>query len=495
MSRLTIDPGTRELIRELLAFFEARGTEAYAAGGFLRDGLLGVRARDIDLAISGDPFVLGRELADVLSGAFVELDLGRKHARIVLSEGDAVIDLTPFDGTIEDDLRRRDYTIDALGARLADTLAEETHVIDPTGGLADLDARLVRATSEEALRADPLRPLRGARIAAQLGFELEPVTREMVERLAPTVSDAAPERQREELMRVFAAPLAGRGVRLLEELGLLAVVLPELDVTRGVEQPKEHTYDVFGHCLTAVEKLDVLLADEEPDGEVDGRLWRELWSALGWWSGGHEYMRAPVVMGTPRGALLKFCGLLHDIGKPATKTFEESGRMRFFGHSDVGAEMAVSLMRRLRFSGREIDIVRRMIEAHLRPVQMAQERVPSKRAVYKFFRDTGGAGIDTLFLSLADHLATVGPDINWNGYRAHVAVTGHILRTYFEDERVTAPPKLLSGEDLMAEFGLEPGPLLGELLEAVREAVATGEVRTREDALALARERLAARSV
>ncbi len=491
MRRLTVSPERRHLLERLTAFFGERGASAYATGGFLRDALLGLPARDLDVAVAGDSLILGRALAGELGGHFVALDESRGHARIVLPDGDVTIDLTPVPGTIEDDLRRRDYTIDALGAPLSEVAAGAVEVIDPTGGFADLEARLLRATSEEALKEDPLRPLRGARIAAQLDFEIETSTREMISRYAAQVAEAAPERQREELMRMLAMPQAGRGIRLLDELGLLSAVLPEMDVTRGVEQPKEHHHDVFGHSIAALEALDTLLADKPPDGEHDGRLWRELWDALDWWDGGHEYFREPVVAGTPRRALVKLCGLLHDIGKPATKTFEESGRMRFFGHSDTGAEIAGGLMRRLRFSGREREIVERMIEAHLRPVQMAQDRAPTKRAVYRYFRATGEAGIDTLFLSLADHLGTVGPNVNWEGFRAHVAVVSHILHLRFADERVTSPPKLVSGDDLMRELGLEPGALLGVLLEAVREAQAAGDVSTPAEALALARRRLA----
>jgi len=292
-------------------------------------------------------------------------------------------------------------------------------------------------------------------------------------------------------MRMLAAPQAGRGMRLLDGLGLLSALLPEMDVTRGVEQPKEHHHDVFGHSIAVVEALDTLLAVEPPDDERNGRLWRELWSALEWWEGGRDYFVEPVTAGTPRRALVKLCGLLHDIGKPATKTFEESGRMRFFGHSDTGAEITGRLMRRLRFSSREREIVMRMIEAHLRPVQMAQDRAPTKRAVYRYFRATGEAGIGTLFLSLADHLGTVGPNVRREGFRAHVAVVSHILHLRFADEGVTSPPKLVSGDDLMRDLGLEPGALLGELLEAIREAQAAGDVGTPEEALALARERLA----
>jgi poly(A) polymerase len=488
--RLTIPDDLRPVIREIAAFFAGRSVGAFATGGFVRDVLLERDPHDVDIAVPGDTLTLGRALADELGGAFVALDEERGHVRIVLPEGDVFVDLTRYESDIETDLRRRDFTIDALAANLADLADGEAEVIDPTGGLADLEAKVVRATAEEPLQVDQLRVFRGVRIAAQLDFEIEPSTRELIARYAPRVGEAAPERQREELMRLCATDRAGPGLRMMDELGLLAAVLPELDIMRGVEQPKEHYYDVFGHALTAVSALDFILSEEEPNEAMAARLWRELWDQLAWWAGASDHFRERIVTGTTRRALLKICGLLHDIGKPDTKTFEESGRMRFFGHSDVGAEIAVRLMRRLRFSGREIEIIRRAIEAHLRPVQMAQERAPTKRAVYRYFRATGEAGIDTLFLSLADHLGTVGPNVRWDGWCRHVAVVSHILRLSMEDPHVVRPPRLINGDDLMREFGLEPGPLLGELLEYVREANAAGDVSTPEEALALVRTRL-----
>ncbi|HUF54562.1 MAG TPA: HD domain-containing protein [Dehalococcoidia bacterium] len=488
--RLVVPKDLQPLIREIAAFFAARDVAAYAAGGFVRDVALGWAPHDVDLAVSGNTLALGRALAEGLGGSFVALDEGRGHVRIVLPERDVFVDLTPYGGDIEADLRRRDFTIDAMAAPLSVLANGEADVIDPLGGKADLASKLVRALGEEQFEADPLRALRGARIAAQVEFEIEPSTRDLVAKYAARVVEAAPERQREELMRVFAVERAGRGVRLMDELGLLSAVLPEMDVARGVEQPKEHFHDVFGHSVAAVEALDIILSESEPESETESRLWRELWSQLAWWDGARDHFRERLAAGTTRRTLLKFCGLLHDIGKPATKSFEASGRMRFFGHSDVGAEMAVRLMRRLRFSSRETDIIRRALAEHLRPVQMAQERAPTRRAVYRYFRAAGDAGIDTLFLSLADHLGTVGPDVRWEGWRAHVAMVSHVLRLCFENPQIIRPPKLIDGDDLMREFGLEPGPLLGELLEAVREAHAAGEVATAEQALALARKRL-----
>ena len=489
-SPLRLGSAEGEIIRTIDRFFRAWGVEAYATGGFLRDALLGLAVHDIDISLAADPLVIGRRLADGLSGHYFALAEERQMARVLLPAPGLHIDLLPLTAPIEEDLRRRDYTIDAMAAPLAALAEGSLQLIDPTGGLADLRAGIVRATSEQALVDDPVRLLRGVRIATQLDFEIEPETFEMLRRRAALVSACAAERQRDELMRMLTTPRAGRGLQLMEDAGLLQAVLPETSVMRGVQQPKEHHWDVFGHARATVEALDILLAEAEPDEPSARHVWRELWSALVWWTGARGYLAEEIVMGTPRSAVLKLTGLLHDIGKPQTKSLDETGRIRFFGHGDVGAEIAVRLLQRLRFSAREVAMVRAMIEAHLRPLQMAQQGAPTRKAVYRFFRDTGEAGIDTLLLSLADHLGTVGPRLDMDGWQRHVALVNYIILTRFQEAEVVTPPRLLRGDELMAALGLSPGPVVGELLEMIREAQAEGEVTTPEEAIALAREHL-----
>jgi poly(A) polymerase len=196
-----------------------------------------------------------------------------------------------------------------------------------------------------------------------------------------------------------------------------------------------------------------------------------------------------------RAGLLKVGGLLHDIAKPETRTVDENGRMRFFGHASEGAGMVGPVLRRLRFSGAEIRLVEAMVREHLRPLQISKDGHPSRRALFRYFRDCGEAAIDVLFLSLADHLATVGPRLNWGGWRRHVAVIKHILMQRYADETLIAPPRLLTGHDLMEALGLSPGPLVGQLLATVEDAQGAGEVRNREEALALARRELEGRGV
>lgn len=508
MATLRIDSSDlRGLIASVAAFFEERGVSAWATGGFVRDVLLGLPVYDIDISVSGDSLTLGPTLAEALGGTYFSLQEERGHSRVLLPDSQIhaakpvfakqtprlLIDLMPLKAPdIEADLRLRDYTIDALAAPLSELARGEAQIIDPTGGLADLEARLVRMTGERRYVEDSLRLLRGPRIANQLLFQIEPDTANAIRRNAAAIATAAAERQRDELVRIFSSERAGAGVRLLDELGLFTVLLPEMEPARGVEQPSNHHYyDVLGHSFAAVDALDMLLSEERPDSSPQREIWEELWDGLAWCVGLRDYFREETSPGTTRGAILKFCALLHDMAKPQTKSIDANGRMRFFGHSDLGAEMATRLMQRLRFPTREISRVAAMIDAHLRPLQLGQQGDPSRRAIYRFFRDTKGAGIDTLFLAMADHLGSVGPRVSVEGFRAHVALTGYILHVRFSEEQVISPAHLIDGDDVMAALGIEQSEVIGDLLEAVREAQAGGEVATKEQALKLAREKLA----
>ncbi|HET8944668.1 MAG TPA: HD domain-containing protein [Dehalococcoidia bacterium] len=482
MSTLTDFPLTgprRQLVSELAAFFEALGVHAYAVGGLVRDALLDRPFNDLDIGIEADPLELAPQIASAFEGTFFMLDEERRIVRVLLPEREAQVDLQRLKGAIEEDLRTRDFTIDAMGAELPQAASGRIELIDPAGGFADLRARSVRAVSEANLVDDPLRLLRGVRLAAVLDFEIEPDTAEIIRRNARLLATSAAERQRDELMLILGSGRARRGLRLMDELGLLSVVIPELDVTRGVDQPKEHHWDVFNHSIESVAAMEMLLSDEAP--EKDAWLWRELWSGLGWWP------EARAATGGDRAAVLMMACLLHDIGKPATKTFQEDGRMRFFGHAEAGAAAATKLLTRLRFPSRQAAAVSAMIDAHMRPLQMAQQGAPTDRAIYRFFRDTAGAGADTLLLSLADHLAAVGPRVSEEGWRRHVAIVSYILRRAAEDRHVIMPPRLIDGDELMAELGIPPGKELGKILEMIREGQAAGEVKSREDGLRLAR--------
>src|SRR6266542_1529912 len=446
----------RAILSELAVVLSVQRVEAWATGGFLRDVLLGRDVKDLDVTIAADPLELGPVIADTFGGDYFPLDAERGRVRILLPVHDMHLDLMPLAGSMEEDLRSRDFTMDAMAAPLNELASGSIRLIDPTGGLSDLRDRIVRHVSEQALLDDPLRLLRGVRLAVLLDFTIEPTTAEAISRHAGLVERVAMERQRDELVQILRTPRGAPGLWLMDDLDLLDHVLPELAVTRDVEQPKEHYWDVFHHCLAVVEALDMMLGEDEPEGEPAKSLWNELWTRIEWWAGRRTYFSAEFVPNTHRCSLMKLAGL----------------------------------MQRLRFSSRETGLVRGMIDAHMRPVQMAQQGAPSRKAIYRFFRDTGEAGIDTLLLSLADHLGTAGPRVDLENWRRHVAVIDYVLRMRLQEGVVTEPPKLVDGEDLMSSLGIPPGPRVGELLELVREAQAAGDVITRDDAIALARREL-----
>lgn len=491
---LALSPDIHDLLRtaaELLA-----GSEGYLVGGSLRDALLERPLSDIDLAVAVDAPAFARALADRLGGHYVLLDAERSIARVALDNAPAqYIDVAALRGPdIAADLARRDFTIDAIAAPL-DALLTHTPVdlIDPHSGSADLKRRVIRLVAEQALIDDPLRLLRAVRLAVQLDFEIEPQTAEALRRHAGRIDEAALERQRDELVRCFATPHAARALRLLDGLGLLERLLPEVAAGRGVTQPKEHHYDVFDHCIETVAALDFMLATAPPAGLREAQLQRSLWDTLAVWDADaaaelRTYLDQQVSEGRSRRVLLKIAGLLHDIAKPETRAPDATGRIRFFGHPERGAETSRRALRRLRFSRREIDLIATMVDEHLRPTQLGQPgELPTRRALYRFFRDTGSAAESILLLSLADALAARGPGMTIEAWRGYVSYIGHILARRHGDPAIARPFRLLTGGEIMDELQATPGPEIGRLLASLEEAQASGEVTSRQQAIAFVR--------
>ena len=457
-------------------------TKAYLVGGFVRDCLLGRATSDIDIALPGPALGTAQQVAAGLGGKFVLLDEENQVARVVLSEAGWHLDFSALlSKDIEADLRRRDFTINAMAVNLEQAVRGEAEIIDPWGGRRDLELGIIRLVREDAFVQDPLRLLRAERFAAELGFAIEPTTEEMIRSQCQLISRVAGERIQEELCRLLAANRASHYLRYLDRLGLLLAIFPELASARGFEQPKEHFWDVLQHSLSTVEALEFLLREGSW-----GYVKEDLLGLNPWPANLADYFSEKVGGGHQRRVLLKLAALLHDVAKPQTRTIEDNGRIRFLGHSKQGASQAAEILKRLRFSSREIKLVESVIEHHLRPGQMRGVGLPTRRAIYRYFRDAGDAAVDTLFISLADHLASRGPGLDVEQWKEHNLLVSYVLEEREREASLVRPPKLISGHDLMQFFGLQPGPELGRILEAVREAQAAGEVNNRDEALSLA---------
>ena len=304
------------------------------------------------------------------------------------------------------------------------------------------------------------------------------------------------ERLRDELFRILEGPQPGTALRALEMLGTLPYILPELPALKGVEQPTPHVYDVWTHTLAVLNHLeDILVAlapgyDPESTGDLFTGLlilrlgrYREQFAA--------HFAQA---LNTDRSvrALLFFAVLYHDVAKPACKTIDEEGRIRFFDHDVQGEEMAAVRANALHLSNDEIHRLRRIIRHHMRlhfhsSRMEAEHKTPSRKAIYRFFRDAGEAGVELALLALADTRATRGHTLTQDTWTATLDICRIFLENYWEKPAESvAPPRLLDGNELMNELELKPGPRVGEILEAIREAQATGKVGTREEALAYA---------
>ena len=490
--KLSIDSRASSLLAAVNNLLTEQGVKSYLVGGFVRDVLLGRDTADIDIAVAQDAVEIAQKVASALGGRFVLLDKANRVGRVVVADKEASpgrweLDFSTFQGSIELDLAQRDFTIDAIAVDLRELTKGygDVYLIDPFNGWADLQHGVIRAVSETTFQSDAARLLRAVRLASELGFSLDSQTEAQVRGNCHLIANVAGERVREELLRLLAAPHSERFLPYLDELGLITAIIPELAEAKGVEQPKEHFWEVFDHSIETVIAVDFILHEGAWQYASDEVLAIAPWSELL-----ARHFSREVSRGSTRRLLLKLAALLHDVAKPQTKAIGEDGRMHFLGHGKLGAAMTVDILERLRFSSKEVKLVEVMVREHLRPGQMSQGGLPSHRAIYRYFRDTGEVGIDILFLSLADHLATRGAQLNLARWQEHAQIVEYVLTQHFEQEKLVIPPKLLNGHDLINIFGLNPGPKIGKLLEAVREAQASGEIASREEALSYIREHL-----
>ncbi len=440
-----VPPGS--VAARMCRFLRNRSIRAYLVGGYVRDRLLGRESHDVDFAVEGDALGLARKVADWMRGSYVPLDDERGTGRVVTRDEYGrrlFIDFAVLQGgDIAVDLSRRDFTIDAIALDVDALESPSCEFIDPYDGRADLEARLVRAVSTTAFRDDPLRTLRAVRLAAELGLRVEPRTEELIRRDAGLIATVSAERVRDELSRTLAQPGAAGNLRYLDELGLLGVILPETVNAKGTDR-FERSLEV----LRALEGLYAAIRHSPFTIRYSDRLLSHL----------HQFTSGD----RQRLVLLKLVAFLCGVG-------------------DAG--LVGPILRRLRFSRSEVELARAIAAHRRRPGQLRSAEAVTRRDVYRFFRDTGQVGLDLLVLFLAERLAVQETSPDSNQWKEDLRFVAALLQDYYERPEIVSPPKLIGGDDLKETFGLEEGPRLGELLEAVREAQAAGEIQTKQEAL------------
>ncbi|MGQ0644055.1 MAG: CCA tRNA nucleotidyltransferase [Elusimicrobiota bacterium] len=451
----------------------------WLVGGALRDAALGRPLRDVDVAVDGDPLAAARLVAAPLKAKPFPLDEERGVYRVAVkgAAGAGVFDFSKLQGrTLAEDLRRRDFTVNAMALALEDAPGGfPARVVDPFDGRKDLKARKIRLTSEKVLREDPLRVLRAFRFASELGFRLEAGTLRAVSKHAGQTARSAPERIRDELYKILSAPRAAHAFREMDRAGLLPVLFPECADMRRTARAYYGKEGVLGHSLAALASFEELLEQ-----------WRFYFPKF---HGKIEAYLAEPVAGYPRYALLKLAEFLHDVGKPATAKVED-GKLHFHGHEVVGMRQAEAIAARLRLSREETRALGRLVRAHMRPGNLGHQPVVTDRAVYRFYRDLEDDAVGMLLVALGDHFTYLSEREKRSRKDPVFATIYKLLAAHFLKPDTVRPPRVVDGRDLMKRLGLKPGPLVGRLLESIQEAQAAGAVAGKEQALKWAERRL-----
>ncbi|MCC6499876.1 MAG: HD domain-containing protein [Anaerolineales bacterium] len=467
--------------------------EIYLVGGAVRDLYLNRFSPDFDFASPSGGISLARRVARALDANFMILDEQRDTGRVIVTEADnsrIFLDFATFRGgdKLEDDLRARDFTINAIAYDL-----RTSSIIDPLNGADDIRSKIIRACSPTSLSDDPIRILRGVRLAAAFDFKIDLATRNAMKDAASLLPNVSPERQRDELFKILEGPKPDSSVRALEMLGVFPHLLPELTAMKGCEQSPPHVFDVWEHTLKVLGYLEGILAALETESSDDPFL-AALIATLGKY---REKFAAHFVesLNTDRSvrAALFFATLYHDVEKPATKSVDYTGRIRFFDHDVKGAQVASKRAHAFNLSNDEIQRIKKIVFNHMRfhffTTQLNEKkREPTRKSIYRFFRDAGEAGVDLVLLGLADLRGTRDKSLTAELWDSALKISSIFLENYWEKrEETVAPPRLLDGHELMKELNLESGRIVGRLLEAIREGQAVGEISTREQALTLAR--------
>lgn len=477
-----------ELLFQLQPIFQGHDQPVHLVGGAVRDMLMGRPIVDLDFAVPKDAIGLAFKVANSLGLPAYILDRERDAGRVMLADNETTLDFAGYRGEdLLSDLRNRDFTINAMALPAAARTASS--LVDPCDGQADLAAGLIRFTHPAAINDDPVRALRGVRHAADFGFVIEDETRTAVRQAATKLDRVSIERVRDELLKMMRSDTPQNALGDMQELGLMAVVLPEIAALADIPQTAPHYQTVLAHSIdvlawvTEIEKLiDDKQRPAEPKlAEAQERL-EPFRSRLA------SYLAYRLDGGVSCRQMLRLGALFHDAGKAETMSIEPDGRIRFFDHARVGAKLVGRRLSELHMSREAVRHGQALVAGHMRPLFLAQNPELSRRAVYRFFRDYDSAGLGICLLAVADQLAIsahLEADGQWQGL---MRVIVQLFEQYFERFTESVQPEpLLNGREVMDTLGIEQGPEVGRIMDALREAQAAGEVTTRDEAVQLIR--------
>ena len=462
----------KNILKPIYAFAKARKVKLYLVGGILRDMLLDREKQnpDFDFCLKSGSINFARLLAKKIRCGFVVLDKQHGACRLVkrINNINYTFDFTDFRGSdLKHDLLHRDFTINTLALELGKVFEGgdlRGALIDPLNATQDLKNSNLKVTHKKSFSEDPLRILRCFSLACIFGFRIDKQTLKLAGLERNKLAGVSFERIREELFKIFAEPCAYDSIVMLDKLRILKVIFPEIEKMRNVDGGPYHHLKVLEHSLETVKQLEGLIQELSRKSEIQA------------------YLNLIVSSERTRASLMKLAALLHDIGKPASRRVED-GKVKFHGHERIGLEMTENIARRLKLSNDEISALRRIVMWHLRPGYLADSKLVTKRAAFRFFRDTREEAVSVLLLSIADQRATRGRLTTAASRAHHERIVFGLIKEYFRKLTIKPKVRLVNGDILMKKFKLQPSELIGKILSEVEELQAIGKVKTKQEAL------------
>lgn len=459
------------LLKKIYLISENICEPLYLVGGSIRDLLLKGHFSDLDFAVPYKVEELARAVASSLGGTAFPLGSEKKACwRLALTQGEEFLemDFTPFKGvSIEDDLAKRDFTINAIALSLTDLFESSSpQLIDLYHGVDDLKKGVLKPLSEEAIKDDPLRITRGFRLQALFDLKMEETFLIYAERHGALLKKVAAERIRTELFKTFSSDRSASTLQLMFKTGVLGIILPEIIEWEKLDQGSFHKFNLLKHSLKTVEHLENILYDDS----LFSSSRREMIKL---------HLDKVVIQGINRRELLKFAALLHDSGKPATFKREE-GKVSFYGHDEEGAIINKIIAKRLKMGTYAGKILANITKRHMRSLHLSKVEIPTNRAIDRMVRDCGDELIEVLLLALADTMAT--RDAREVEFTDVEGLVRQVLDRY--DELGSLPLKpLLNGTEVMSVAGITEGARVGQYMKIIEEARIDGKIETKKEAI------------
>ncbi|EOD01068.1 CCA tRNA nucleotidyltransferase [Caldisalinibacter kiritimatiensis] len=458
------------ILKELKRVSIEKDVKIYVVGGYVRNLILNTPSEDIDCVISERVEEVVNTFADRLSKKVISLGEEDKLYRIVDKNNNIQIDFTSMKGnSIEQDLFKRDFTLNSLAVDVYDLDNYKDKIIDPTNGLEDINNGIIRHVYDDAFIDDPIRMLRAVRFMSEFNFRLHDSTKRLINKHKSHIKKMPGERITQELFKILNNKNTSYYFHFMEkELDILQEVFPEIIEMRDVGECKYHVVDSLTHSLYTLEVIeDIIYADNYFEEHIRRAY--------------ENHVNEEISSNHSRLSLIKMGAFFHDIGKPSAKKVDKTGRVRFRGHEITGAEIVKSIAERLRLSIKERDLLYKYVSKHMYPLVIYKSNDVSGKTLYKMFSELKNDTLDILLISLADIIATrklLDPKEDMGKYKVFTEYLANNYLTRFKDiEKIS---DVITGREILENFQLDEEVMIGDILEEVKKAIYNGKVSRRK---------------